>query len=108
MRAMLLIPIMQIIGIVATLLLLCRWHQKPERRPSRGRMWGQHILLPLIPNALVVLTLLPMIGKMRGFLRLFMPDFSWIAMVCGSFAVAWSFLRTGLILQALRRPSRRQ
>jgi len=34
-----------------------------------------------------------------------MPDLSWIAMVCGSFAPVWSFLRTGLILQALRKAS---
>ena len=91
MRGMLLIPLLQIVGVVATLLLLRRWRQDPERRPSRGRMWGQHILLPLIPNLLVALTLIPMLSKMRGFLMLFMPDFSWIAMICGSFAVVWSF-----------------
>jgi len=103
MRGMLLIPLLQIVGIVTTLLLLRRWRQNPERRPSDGRMWGQHVLLPLIPNLLVALTLIPMLGKMRGFLRLFMPDFSWIAMICGSFAVVWSFLRTGLILRAFRK-----
>jgi hypothetical protein len=104
MRGMLLIPIFQIVSVVATLLLLRRWRLDPERRPSRGRMWGQHILLPLIPNLLVALTLIPMLGKMRGFLMLFMPDYSWIAMVCGSFALVWSFLRTGLVLRALRKP----
>jgi hypothetical protein len=67
-------------------------------------MWGQHILLPLIPNLLVALTLIPMLGKMRGFMMLFMPDYSWIAYVCGGFSLVWSFLRTGLILQALRKP----
>jgi hypothetical protein len=105
MRGLLLIPIIQVIGVVATLLLLRRWHQNPMRRPSGGRMWGQHILLPLIPNLLTVLTLIPMLSKMRGFMKLFAPDYSWIAMVCGSFAVAWSFLRTGLVLRALRKPS---
>jgi CubicO group peptidase (beta-lactamase class C family) len=103
MRGLLLIPLLQIVGIVTTLLLLRRWRQNPERRPSAGRLWGQHVLLPLIPNLLVALTLIPMQGKMRGFLRLFMPDFSWIAMICGSFAVVWSFLRTGLILRAFRK-----
>jgi hypothetical protein len=33
-----------------------------------------------------------------------MPDFSWIALICGSFAGIWSFLRTGLILRTLRKP----
>jgi len=34
-----------------------------------------------------------------------MPDFSWIAWICGSFAVIWIFLRTGLMLKALRKYS---
>jgi CubicO group peptidase (beta-lactamase class C family) len=76
MRGMLLIPLLQIAGVATTLLLLRRWRLDPERRPSRGRMWGQHILLPLIPNLLVALTLIPMLSKMRGFLMLFMPEFS--------------------------------
>jgi CubicO group peptidase (beta-lactamase class C family) len=103
MRAMLLIPLLQIMSVVATLILLRDWRLAPERRPSHGRKWGQHILLPLIPDLLVALTLLPMLSKMRGFLRLFMPDYAWLAMVCGSCAVVWSFLRTGLILKALRK-----
>jgi len=103
MRAMLLIPILQIISVIGTLRLLHRWRAKPELRPSRGRMWGQHILLPLIPNLLVSLTLLPMLSKMRGWIRLFMPDYSWIAWISGGFAVIWTFLRTGLILRAQRK-----
>ncbi|CAG0998930.1 Protein flp [Anaerolineae bacterium] len=104
MRSMLLIPILQIAGVAATLLLLRRWHQNPECRPSRRRMWSQHILLPLIPNLLVALTLIPMLSKLRGFLRLFMPDYSWLATVCGSFAVIWSFFHTALIIRILRKP----
>jgi hypothetical protein len=53
---------------------------------------------------LETLALIPMLGKMRGFWKLFMPDFSWIAMVCGGFAGIWAFLRTGLILRTLRKP----
>ena len=61
-------------------------------------------MLPLIPNLLIALTLIPMLGERRGYLMLYMPDYSWIAMVCGSFALVWSFLRTGLILGALKKP----
>lgn len=106
LRGQLLIPIIQAIGVAATLLLLRCWHQNPERRPSGGRMWGLHILLPLIPNLLTALTLIPMLGKRRGYLKLYMPDFSWIALTSGSFALIWSFLRTGLILQAPRKNRR--
>jgi hypothetical protein len=79
-----------------------RWRLEPESRPSGGRKWGLHILLPLVLNLFAVLTLRPMLSKRRGYLRLYMPDYSWIAMVCGSFSLLWSFLRTGLVLRTLR------
>jgi CubicO group peptidase (beta-lactamase class C family) len=104
LRGQLLIPALQIVGVVATLRLLRRWRLDPKRRPSGGRKWGVYILLPLIPNLLVALTLIPMLGKTRGYLMLYMPDYSWIALVCGSFAGIWAFLRTGLILRTLRKP----
>ncbi len=104
MRSMLLIPILQIAGVLATLRLVRRWRADPSLRPDSGRMWRQHILLPLIPNLLVALSLVPMLGKMSGFIRLFMPDFSWIAWICGSTAGIWAILRSGLILQTLRKP----
>ncbi len=102
MRAMLLIPILQIAGVIATLRQIHRWGTGMEPRPSRERMWRQHILLPLIPNLLTALILVPMLTKLRGWVKLFMPDFSWITLVCGSFVGIWAFLRTRLILQALR------
>ena len=104
MRAMLLIPTLQVAGVLSTLGWLRRWQREPATRPSRGRMWRQHILLPLIPNLLAALTLIPMLGKLRGWIRLFMPDFSYLAPICGGFALVWSFLRTGLILKTLRKP----
>jgi CubicO group peptidase (beta-lactamase class C family) len=104
MRGMPLIPILQVAGVLATLRQLHRWGTDSALRPSRGRMWRQHILLPLIPNLLTALTLAPMLGKMRGFMKLFAPDYSWIALICGSFAGIWAFLRTGLILRMLRKP----
>ena len=105
MRGLLLIPILQMAGVISTLQLLKRWRQDLSFRPSRGRMWGQHILIPLVPNLLFGLTLLPMLGKMRGWIRLFMPDFAWIAWISGGFAWIWAILRTGLVLRAMRRIS---
>jgi CubicO group peptidase (beta-lactamase class C family) len=102
LRAQLLIPALQIAGVVATLRLLLRWHHDPERRPSGRRKWGLHVLLPLIPNMIAALMLQPMLGKRRGYLRLYMPDFSLIAMACGGFSLMWSIVRTGLVLGKLR------
>jgi proline-specific peptidase len=106
LRGQLLIPVLQIVDSIAILRLLRRWCLEPEHRPSGGYKWGLHVLLPLVLNLLVALTLKPVLGKKRGYLMLYMPDYSWIAMVCGTFAAAWSFLRTGLILRAMRHRSK--
>jgi CubicO group peptidase (beta-lactamase class C family) len=101
MRALVLIPLLQIAGVVATLLLLRQWRHHPEQRPHGARLWGLHILLPLIPNlSLVALPLLLRAKGLFGFTKFFMPDVSWIALICGGFAGVWSILRTGLILKA--------
>jgi CubicO group peptidase (beta-lactamase class C family) len=102
LRGQLLIPALQIFDVAATLRKLRRWRLEPESRPSGGRMWRKHLLLPLIPNLMIALTLRSVLGERRGYLRLFMPDYSWIAMVSGSFSLLWSVLRTGLLLRALR------
>jgi CubicO group peptidase (beta-lactamase class C family) len=101
-RGLLLIPAIQIADVAITLGVIHRWQQNPERRPCHGRMWRQHILLPSILHLLVALTLIPVMGKLRGFVMLFAPDFSWIARISGSFAGIWLFLRTRLILKSQR------
>jgi len=103
-RSLLLIPLLQIAGVTAMFGLLRRWRRDPATRPSDERLWGQHILLPLIPNLLAALTLIPVLGKMGGFLRLFLPDVAWIALISGAFAGVWAFLRTGMMLRELRKP----
>ncbi len=103
LRGQLLIPALQLVGVVATLRQLRRWRQDPMSRPSGGARWQRHLLLPLIPNLLGALSLIPVLGKMRGYLMLYMPDYSWSAIVSSGFALVWSFLRTGLVLGALRR-----
>jgi hypothetical protein len=104
MRLLPLIPLLQIMGVFTTLRSLHRWRQDPALRPGRGRMWGQHILLPLIPNLslMAVLGYLWSSGLLR-FLHFFMPDISWIARISGGFAGIWAFLRTGLILHTLQK-----
>jgi CubicO group peptidase (beta-lactamase class C family) len=102
LRGLLLVPVLQLSGTVVTLWRLRRWRLYPESRPSRGRIWGQHVLLPLISNLLAALSLKPTLGERRGYLKLYMPDYSLIAIVCGSFSLVWGFLRTALVLRALR------
>lgn len=101
----LLIPALQVADVVGTRRMLQRWRREPESRPSGGRCWWRHALLPLIPNLLAALALKPMLGARRGYVKLFMPDFSLLATVCGSFALVWSVVRTALLVTALRRSS---
>lgn len=103
MRGILLLPVLQLAGVFATLRLLRRWRLEPALRPSGERVRRRHILLSIFPNLFAALTLVPVLGKMRGFMRLFMPDFSWMALICGSFAGIWAFVRTVLILWTLRK-----
>jgi CubicO group peptidase (beta-lactamase class C family) len=108
MRALPLIPLAQMVGVLATLRLLRRWHQDPALCPGGGRIWGRHILLPLIPNLSLaaILVYLRSNGLLR-FMHLFMPDLSWIVRISGGFAGLWAFLRTGLVLRSLRKLRRR-
>jgi CubicO group peptidase (beta-lactamase class C family) len=119
LRGLPLIPVLQVVGVAATLGRLLRWHRGPTSHPLGGRKWGRHVLLPLIPDLLVSLPLLgllwtdtldvPLLGMLgRGFLKvmlLFMPDVTWMALACGGLALAWMALRTGLVLWVLRKPS---
>jgi hypothetical protein len=106
MRSLPLIPLLQIGGVYATLRLLGRWREDPQSHPSRRRIWGQHILLPLIPN-LTMAGILVYLQSRRiiRFLHLFMPDLAWIARISGIFAGIWAFLRTSMILRTLRKTS---
>lgn len=104
MRLLPLIPIIQIVCAFATLRRLSHWRQDPADRPGGGRMWRQHILLPLIPNlSLAAILVYLRASGLLGFINLYMPDLAWIARISGGFAGIWAFLRTALILLALRK-----
>jgi CubicO group peptidase (beta-lactamase class C family) len=104
-RLLPLIPLQQIAGVAVTLGFLRRWKREPESLPSQGRLWRQHILLPLIPNLTLsaMLIYLQSSGMIR-FLQLFMPDLALVAKISGVFATIWVSLHTGLMLQLLRKP----
>jgi hypothetical protein len=102
LRAQILLPALQVAGFAATLRRLRRWRLDPEIRPGGGRAWRRHLVLPLVVNLQVGLALLePMLGKRRGYLRLYMPDFSLLATVSGGVALLWGLLRSGLVGRAL-------
>ena len=99
MRLLPLMPLVQVAGVLATRRRLSQWRGDPATRPQGGRLWGRHILLPLIPNLSLaaILAYLRSSGLLR-FIHLFMPDLAWTVRISGGFAGLWAILRTGLIL----------
>jgi CubicO group peptidase (beta-lactamase class C family) len=104
LRAFLIIPVFQILGVIATLRAVRRWRKDPSRRPGPIRKWV-HIVLPAILNLVLVFCALYLVtsGALKFWL-LYMADLTWLALICGSFALAWIFVRTRLILRTLRAP----
>jgi CubicO group peptidase (beta-lactamase class C family) len=104
MRALLLIPLLQILDVVSTLRQMARWRQDPRHRPSRRRLWWQHLLLPLMPNlGFAAVPVYLQVKKRLRFLLDYFPDFSWIAITGGAFAGIWAILRAVLILRVVRK-----
>ncbi|NMB89346.1 MAG: beta-lactamase family protein [Chloroflexi bacterium] len=96
--AMRLLPLVSLFQVAAALRWVRRWRRDPQHRPHLPR----EILLPLLPDLLLASSLAPVLGRLGGFLQLFMPDFVCFARVSGGFAAVWMFLRTGLALKARR------
>ena len=104
LRGLLLIPVLQIVGVAFTLRRIRRWRQSPDQQPRGAKKWVLHILLPLVPNlALITLPISLLASGLLGFMRLFMPDFTWLSLLCGGFATFWVTLRSWLVLTTLRR-----
>ena len=102
MRAQPLLPLLQITGVLSTLRLVRRWRNRPALRPSVVVVASKHLLLPLLSN--LSLAALPAYLRSSGLLRymdLYMPDFAWLARICGGFAAIWAVVRTGLVLRAM-------
>ena len=104
-RLLPLIPTLQLVDMVLTLGFLHRRKRNPASQTSQEPTWRRHILLPMLPNLTLasLLLYLQSSGLIR-FFQLFMPDIALIARISGGFAAIWTLLRTGLILQILRKP----
>jgi len=101
-RGLLLIPVLQLVGIALTVRRVRRWRRAPESRPSRRRTWILHLALPAIPNLLLASAAILLVSSpLAGFLFLFGPDISWIALICGGFAGIWLVARSALVLWAV-------
>ncbi|MCU0510363.1 MAG: beta-lactamase family protein [Anaerolineae bacterium] len=104
-RALPIIPFLQAASVIGTVRLLARWRVEPSTRPAGALGQGLRILPPLAPDlALIALAAWLLRTPLRGFIRLFAPDFHAVALGSGTFAALWAAARTALLLVALRRP----
>jgi CubicO group peptidase (beta-lactamase class C family) len=98
MRALALIPLLQLVGVVATFAALARSRRNPALRPAGGLQRGLRIVLPLFGNlALVAVPLLVRRARLDRYMAIFNPDISWVARLCGGFAAVWAVARTILL-----------
>ena len=100
LRGLLLIPLLQASGVALTLWRARRPRPHPGPRPPGPRQWGLRALRLSILFLLPALALKPLLGRRRGYLRLYMPDYFWSAILCGGLAAVWGLLRSGLTLRA--------
>jgi len=108
LRSSLLLPLLQIVVIVATLRKVKRWRLGAIPRPGAVRMWLLHILLPAILNLALAATAGAILESgMLKFIMLFMGDIASVLLISGGIALVWLIVRTPLILRSLRTPLER-
>jgi hypothetical protein len=104
LRGQLLILGLPIVSVIATLRLARRASDAPVYRPRADRGGSLiSLLAALLPNLGALLAMKPLLGKRRGYLRLYMPDYAWLAQAAGGAAALWSVLGTWLLLRVRRR-----
>ena len=103
LRGLLLIPLLQVIGLIAGWRLWRRGAAPPERRLNGARGPELHALLSPIMSLAPALCLKPLLSRRRGYLRLYMPDYYWIALISGGLAAVGSFVLAGVGLRARRK-----
>ncbi len=92
-RGFLVIPVIQIAGVFTLIKLRKHWKLKAGHRPGGIRALNVFALLLVMLNlGVAILALALLMSRMLPFLFLFMPDLTWLSLVCGSFALAWLLL----------------
>jgi len=106
MRALLLVPFLQMMGILSTLRRFRYWQQEPTGTPVSGRKLKLQLIFRLIPNFMFVAfqNYLRSTGIL-GYMKLYMPDTCLVIRASGGLAGIWALLRIGLNLRFLRKLS---
>jgi CubicO group peptidase (beta-lactamase class C family) len=99
------VAVLQVLGIVRSVVLLRRWRTQPHRRPRRRGVVALRVGLPLISNVgwgLFMLIGFPKLLYPLSPTLLIVPDLGYLVVVSGVVALSWGILRTVLAYSALR------
>lgn len=100
LRSFLLIPAIQVGGVLRTRRRVQRWRADPASRPGPVRLWLLELALPGTLNLGLGASALGLLAtNLRPMLRLFMPDLYWLMVLSGGFASLWIVVRARLILR---------
>jgi hypothetical protein len=98
--------VLMLLGMVRTVVLLRRWHIRPESRPRGPWAMALRVGLPLIANVgwgLGLLLAFPQIAYPLMPTMLLVPELGYLVLTSGLVALTWGVLRTVLVYVALRR-----
>ena len=97
MRCMPLFFMIPVYDAFITSRFLYLWDRGLVKFPCNREFFRQHILLPLIPNFAVLSAFISTLGKNRGWMNVFMPDFTYGAKVSGYLDMFWLIFRNFLL-----------
>jgi hypothetical protein len=104
-----LIPLLHIIGVLATFRRIRFWRRNTQL-PTQMQV-ARYIVLPLIWNAALAYVLLVTLPKAFGSnistVILFQPDVGWVAVVSGVFAMVWGVISASMGISMWRQTVKR-
>jgi CubicO group peptidase (beta-lactamase class C family) len=98
--------VVMLVGIVRTVVLLRRWHVRPERRPRGSWAMALRVGVPFVTNVgwgLALLLVFPRLTYPLQPTMLLVPDLGYLVLASGLTALAWGVWRTVRVYVALRR-----
>jgi len=98
LRALLLLPVIQITVILTFIKKINHWKVNPSIRPTKTKLWIIYICLPALLDLFYIAAAgVILFSGMFGFIMLFMGDISSILFVCGGISLVWLIGRIWLV-----------
>jgi CubicO group peptidase (beta-lactamase class C family) len=98
--------ILQLIGMLRSIVTARRWQRQRERRPHGRTLVLRHLALPALTNLMwAVFALLVLPSVLVGSLAMFtlqIPDVAYLLIASGAVALIWTVVRTVMLIRAAR------